>query len=143
MLIKRIIGFGLWGIVTTFMIAMNQIGTTNIDHTLLAHFQRGAVPASDYAEVLQEVTDLLDGNSNYTVTVIAHTGTRGTDDNNQAISDQRAKRVYDDLLDNDIDEGRISYSGVGESQPIERYGSETDALWQKRLARVEFLVEVK
>lgn len=143
MLIKRIIGIGLWGAAATFMIAMNQIGSINIDHTLLAHFQLGAVPAPDYTEVLQEVTDLLDGNPNYTVEVVAHTGTRGTDDNNQTISDQRAKRVYDDLLDNDIDGTRISYSGVGESQPIERYDSETDALWQKRLARVEFLVEVK
>ncbi len=48
-----------------------------------------------------------------------HTDSDGAAAYNQALSERRAKAVYDYMINEaDIDAGRLSYAGFGESQPI-------------------------
>ena len=47
-----------------------------------------------------------------------HTDSQGSEDNNQGLSDRRAKTVYDFLIMYGVEESRLSFRGYGESQPI-------------------------
>jgi peptidoglycan-associated lipoprotein len=47
----------------------------------------------------------------------AHTDSRGSEDANYVMSQQRAQAVVDYLINNGVDEGRMEALGIGESQP--------------------------
>jgi outer membrane protein OmpA-like peptidoglycan-associated protein len=52
------------------------------------------------------------------IEISGHTDNVGTDQANQVLSENRAKAVYQYLIANGIDAGRLSYKGYGETQPI-------------------------
>lgn len=121
---------------------MDDVAEVNQDHTLVAQFQRGTTPDINYLDVIGDVTSLLESNPNYTVTVVGHSGTRGPDDANMELSIQRAERGAQDLVRSGIDQDRIEVEGKGETDLLTQGKHETDTLWQNRLNRVEFFVEV-
>ena len=128
------IGFG-W--------TMDSIAEVNKDHMLVAEFQRGTTPSPGYTEAVEAVVELLDANPNYMVSVIGHTGTRGPEEGNMTLSLQRVDKVIRDLVSEGVDRDRIEGIGRGETDPLVQGDHETDALWQKRMSRVEFVVEVQ
>ena len=53
-----------------------------------------------------------------TVLIEGHTDSKGTEEYNQALSDRRAKAVFDYLTSRGVDPARLSSIGYGETKPI-------------------------
>ncbi|MBK8704459.1 MAG: OmpA family protein [Saprospiraceae bacterium] len=53
------------------------------------------------------------------IRIQGHTDNQGEADSNLVLSENRAKAVFNFLIDNGIDATRLSYLGFGESQPID------------------------
>ncbi|OGP32798.1 MAG: flagellar motor protein MotB [Deltaproteobacteria bacterium GWC2_65_14] len=68
-------------------------------------------PLVTAAEVLVKYPDTY-------VTVEGHTDSTGSHDHNQSLSERRAMRVRDVLLDSGVPAGRLSVRGYGETDPI-------------------------
>jgi peptidoglycan-associated lipoprotein len=66
---------------------------------------------------LEELVEILNDNPNITIELGAHTDFRGSAQDNQGLSEKRAKSVVDFLITYGIDEERLSYKGYGESKP--------------------------
>ncbi len=66
-----------------------------------------------------------------------HTDNVGTDDYNQQLSEDRAKSVYQFLIDNGIDSSRLSYKGFGELQPVSENETESGRQVNRR---TEFVI---
>lgn len=69
------------------------------------------------ASSLDTVQALLE-QSDAPVEVIGHTDGLGTDEVNQPLSEDRAEAVADYLVEHGIDEGRLTSSGKGSSEPV-------------------------
>lgn len=68
---------------------------------------------------LNQLKKLLEDNPNMRIQINGHTDNVGSDADNLTLSDNRAKAVYDYLVENSISASRLSYKGFGETQPID------------------------
>ena len=69
-------------------------------------------------KVLGDAASTLIRNPKLHVEVAGHTDSRGDADHNLGLSERRAKTVRDYLINQGVDEGRLSWRGYGETQPI-------------------------
>ncbi|MBW7866743.1 MAG: PD40 domain-containing protein [Brumimicrobium sp.] len=67
---------------------------------------------------LNKLADLLAKNGKIKVEVGGHTDTRGDAKSNQKLSEDRAKSVYDYLIEKGVEANRLTYKGYGATQPI-------------------------
>ncbi len=67
---------------------------------------------------LNKVLKLLDNNSTLQIEISGHTDNVGTDSYNKELSVNRARSVYDYLIEKGIDPDRLTFKGYGEKQPI-------------------------
>lgn len=67
---------------------------------------------------LKEVVQILNENPSYKISVDGYTDNTGRAEYNLTLSDQRAKSVKDYLVENGIDESRITSKGHGIDNPI-------------------------
>jgi len=67
---------------------------------------------------LEMVVKLLSKNPSLKIEIGGHTDNTGTDEKNKTLSENRAKSVYDYLVNKNIDAGRISYKGYASSKPV-------------------------
>lgn len=74
---------------------------------------------------LDKLYALLLQNPAVRIEIIGHTDNVGTEEHNTVLSENRARAVYDYLIDKGISAGRLQYSGKGESSPID--SNETEA----------------
>ncbi len=74
--------------------------------------------AASQAELYRLKTMLTD-NSKLKIQIGGHTDDVGNEAANQLLSEQRAKAVYDFLVQNNISAARLQYKGFGKTQPIE------------------------
>jgi len=88
---------------------------------------------------------ILDGFANYLknvpemrVVIHGHTDNVGSDLDNQELSQNRAKSVYDYLVLSGVNQNRLLYKGFGESKPI---ASNSTVEGKARNRRTEFVVE--
>ena len=51
------------------------------------------------------------------IEIEGHTDDIGSEEANQLLSEERAKTIYNFLIDNKIDMNRLSFKGFGESRP--------------------------
>jgi OOP family OmpA-OmpF porin len=73
----------------------------------------------DAVQILTEATEILKRYPELKVEVAGHTDSKGTDAYNQALSERRARAVYDYLTSNGVDAARlVGPNGYGESRPI-------------------------
>jgi len=73
----------------------------------------------DAVAILNEAIEILKRYPDLKVEVAGHTDSIGTDAYNQALSERRARAVYDYLTSNGIDASRlVGPNGYGESRPI-------------------------
>jgi len=86
---------------------------------------------------LERLQNLLTENPQLRIQINGHTDNVGAEEDNQQLSEARAKAVYDFLIENGIAERRLRYKGFGESQPIASNDS-PDGRQQNR--RTEFVV---
>ena len=83
------------------------------------NFQSGSDLLLAGAErLIQDLAATLIENDYLQIEVAGHTDDQGSAENNQGLSDRRAKTVYDYLIRYGVDPNRLSYRGYGESQPI-------------------------
>ena len=86
---------------------------------------------------LNRVVKLLSENPAIEIEMSAHTDSRGSDDYNFKLSDNRAKSVMEYIISKGIDRSRISSHGYGETKPVAT--NETDEGRQLN-RRVEFTI---
>ncbi len=86
---------------------------------------------------LDEVVLFLNKNKDATIKLIGHTDNVGSSKTNTALSIERAKSVYRYIINRGIDFTRLSYEGVGESQPLVPNTSEFN---RSKNRRVDILV---
>lgn len=85
-------------------------------------------------QVLQEIVKILGEYPTAKFSIEGHTDSSGSDALNQRLSDSRANAVKKYLIENGIDEFRLSAIGFGESQPI---STNATATGRKENRRVE------
>ena len=66
---------------------------------------------------LNKLVDFLTENKTTKIEIGGHTDTRGSAKDNQLLSENRAKSVYEYLIQKGIDSSRLSYKGYGQSEP--------------------------
>ncbi|NUM42103.1 MAG: OmpA family protein [Leptospiraceae bacterium] len=67
---------------------------------------------------LRKMAEFLIGNPDLKVKVIGHTCNRGTDENNQKLSVERAESIIKYLKNQGVDSSRLTAIGEGERKPI-------------------------
>jgi outer membrane protein OmpA-like peptidoglycan-associated protein/tetratricopeptide (TPR) repeat protein len=67
---------------------------------------------------LQKLIDFLTFNPTIHIEISGHTDNVGSEQSNQVLSENRAKAVYQYLVNNGISAARLTYKGYGETQPI-------------------------
>ena len=87
---------------------------------------------------LDEATEVLRQYPDIRVEVAGHTDSIGSDQYNQGLSERRAKSVFDYLVGNGIDSGRLNSRGYGESAPIADNATREG---RQRNRRVELVVQ--
>ena len=92
----------------------------------------------DHLSEISRAVDFLRQYPNTQAVIEGHTDSDGASDYNQALSERRAKAVYDYMVQEaEISASRLSWAGYGESQPIE---SNDTAAGKQRNRRVTAVV---
>jgi outer membrane protein OmpA-like peptidoglycan-associated protein len=81
---------------------------------------------------LNRVYDFLLANPAIGVEISGHTDNTGTPEHNQHLSEQRAQRVVDYLLDRGMDPSRMKAAGYGEKEPVADNDSEEGRALNRR-----------
>jgi len=68
--------------------------------------------------ILEKIATLMLERLEYGLSIEGHTDSLGDDNRNQKLSEERAKSCLDYLVKKGVEEGRMSYIGLGENQPI-------------------------
>ena len=68
---------------------------------------------------LDKIVDLLILNDNLSIDMEANTDSRGNDEYNMKLSDNRSKSVVDYLIQKGIPADRLTSKGYGETKPID------------------------
>lgn len=67
---------------------------------------------------IRQLAELLQQNPQLRIQINGHTDDLGSAESNQQLSEQRAKAVYEQLINYGIDALRLQYKGFGESRPL-------------------------
>lgn len=86
---------------------------------------------------LEKLLDFLTVNPALKIEISGHTDNVGNDQANQTLSENRAKAVYDYLVENKINADRLIYKGYGKTQPIASNITEDD---RSKNRRTEFKI---
>ena len=81
---------------------------------------------------LELMIKFMEENTNLIIEIGGHTDNVGANEYNQTLSENRAKAVYDYLLENGIPTERLSYKGYGETEPISSDETENDRAENRR-----------
>ena len=92
-------------------------GETFILPDLFFEFAQSNILPDSYSE-LQRLLNYLINNKTVKLEISGHTDNQGSATFNQKLSVDRAKTVYNYLVDKGIDSNRLSYKGYGEEHPI-------------------------
>jgi outer membrane protein OmpA-like peptidoglycan-associated protein len=69
-------------------------------------------------ETLDKLVDYLNQNKYLKIHINGYTDASGIAENNQVLSEERAKAVYDYLVTKGINQNRLLYKGLGSQNPI-------------------------
>jgi len=89
--------------------------------------------AASSRELIYFLTNKLIASPEYNIELVGNTSSEGTDEYNMELSLNRAKEVAKYFLEYGIMETRISTSGVGESNPIVKEGTEEELSKNRRV----------
>lgn len=93
-----------------------EVGTVVVLKNIFFDFDRSDLKPESYEELDRLVDYLLHNKVN--VEIGGHTDDQGSDEYNDRLSQNRAKAVYDYIVQHGIDSSRLSYRGYGKRQPI-------------------------
>ncbi len=101
-------------------------------------FETGSAQLLDASQQeLDRLYRLLADNPDMRIQINGHTDEVGGEEDNQLLSENRAKAVYEYLIEKGIEEKRLAYKGFGESKPIATNNTE-EGRQQNR--RTEFVI---
>ena len=75
--------------------------------------------------IINEFVQFLKDNSTVKVAIYGHTDNVGDPQQNLVLSENRAKEVYDYLIESGIQSIRLTYKGYGETKPVDSNDTET------------------
>ena len=88
---------------------------------------------------LNKIVEVLTNNPNMSITINAHTDSKGSETYNQTLSESRAKAAYQYLLKKGIPATQLTYKGFGESELLEKC-EKCSAKQDQTNRRVEFKI---
>ncbi len=91
---------------------------------------------------LEPLASFLNDNPSVKVEVSAHTASIGYDENNLAISQKRAKAIFNYLLYKGIDAQRVRYIGFGETQLVNHCGNGVVCTEEEHMANERIEVRI-
>jgi len=95
-----------------------KVGEKIILHNIFFDFDKSTIMPESEVE-LKIVIAFLNEYPNLHIEIGGHTDSKGADEYNQKLSEDRAKAVYDYLkLQGKISAERLSFKGYGETQPM-------------------------
>jgi len=101
-------------------------------------FKTGQSELQNNSEIeLGKLISFLNDNPKVHIEIQGHTDTIGTDEYNLNLSIERAKSVYNFLIEHEIPAERLSYKGLGYLQPVEENDTEEGRAQNRR---TEFVV---
>lgn len=86
---------------------------------------------------LTSLLQLLQNNTSISIEIQGHTDNAGIAQDNQKLSLQRAQSVYDYLITNKVEPGRLSFKGFGSGKPIASNGT---AAGRQQNRRTSFVI---
>ena len=86
---------------------------------------------------LEKLLQFIQSNKNIKIEISGHTDNTGNENHNKQLSLNRAKSVYDYLIEKGISASRLSYKGYGSSMPIDKNNTEKG---KQKNRRTEFKV---
>ena len=102
---------------------------------MLFDFNKSTIKSSQI-NLIERLTELINDNKNYKISIIGHTDNVGAKDYNIELSQKRAKAIYQALLDKGIDPSVLEYEGRWYQEPIVDNDSEIN---RKKNRRVEIV----
>lgn len=123
-------------IVHEFIDKTQQVGSELVYYGL----DKFRVP-SGYDEQLNNTIKALKDHPEYFLEIAAHTDKRGSDMYNRALSEERAKFLYQYFIKHEIAENRIIYHGIGEKQ-LKKYCVECTEADHEQNRRAELILRV-
>ncbi len=115
------------------------VGQSIVLKNIFFDFNKSTLRKESENEIAQ-LTKLLIDIPTMKIEISGHTDSYGSDTYNKTLSHQRAKAVYDRLIQNGIKADRLTFMGYGEEKPID--SNETDEGRQMN-RRTEFKVTAK
>lgn len=126
---------------TVSSVTTSDLKSTTVDSLYMIEkimFSSGSALTTAHQESkMKNVTLFLLENKNVILSIEGHTHCDGGESSNLTLSTQRAKAVYDFLINEDIDKDRMTYIGYGESRP---YASNETSHGKSQNSRVEIIV---
>ncbi len=123
-------------IVHEFIDKTNQIGSQIVYYGL----DKFRIPEG-VDDKLEKTINALNSHPEYFLEVAAHTDKRGSDMYNRALSEERAKFLYEYFIHHGINENRIIYHGIGEKQ-LKKYCVECTEADHEENRRAELILRV-
>ncbi|MGC9332391.1 MAG: OmpA family protein, partial [Bacteroidales bacterium] len=115
-------------------------GQTAVLNNIFFDYDKYELKDESYAE-LQKLIEFMHNNQDVSIELSGHTDDRGSAEYNKTLSEQRAKAVYDYLVNNGVSAERLTYKGYGLNEPVA--DNTTDAGRAKN-RRTEFkIIKVK
>ena len=65
---------------------------------------------------LNKIINVLNENKEMSISIFAHTDTKGSDEYNKVLSEKRAKATFDYLVSKGVNKDRLKYMGMGEME---------------------------
>jgi outer membrane protein OmpA-like peptidoglycan-associated protein len=116
-----------------------EVGSTIVLKNIFFDFDKATI-RSESANELERLIKLLNDNPTVKIELGSHTDSKGSDDYNMKLSDNRSKSVVEYLIGKGISASRLTAKGYGETKPIDT--NETDAGRQNN-RRTEFKITEK
>ena len=94
-----------------------EVGETFVLRNVFFDFDKSTLKKESEVE-LNKLVDYLTSNKGIKIEIGGHTDNQGSQSYNERLSNDRAKAVYDYLVNKGINSDRMSYKGYGMSKPI-------------------------
>jgi outer membrane protein OmpA-like peptidoglycan-associated protein/Tfp pilus assembly protein PilF/Tol biopolymer transport system component len=94
-----------------------QVGNSVVLKNIFFELDKSTLMTESEAE-LRKLQQFLNNNPNVKIEIGGHTDNQGTFEYNQKLSEERAKSVFEYLIDNGISSERLAYKGYSFDKPI-------------------------
>jgi outer membrane protein OmpA-like peptidoglycan-associated protein len=99
------------------------VGSTIVLRNVFFDYNKYSLKPESYTE-LDRLVKIMQDNPSIRIELSGHTDSRGSDEGNQKLSENRAKSCVDYLISKGIAADRLEYKGYGETKPIDTNDTE-------------------